>query len=1358
MAATDLPQSLDGFLPLLSTSDIATKVSVGSKLFNYLEEPNNSIECSDIGMLVDGIVPWLSNSNPKVIIGGIDIISQLINRMKTNFKPFISLMLPFAIDRLGDVKEPIKVKSFFLIMKLMECGVISPQKLFENISTCAFNHKNSNVKVGSMNLLLSTIEEFGVGCVTISKFVPMIIKLLCDPNVQVRQKAFDTLVDLYKHIGEKLRIDLQQKYIIPQSKLIDLMNKFDEAKASGNLKSTAKVKSTTDNLRFSLGNYEIDQLSTLFKCTSGSTTKTNSLLYSSSVTPLHQLCSVKKSNSVTSHTGTVDEFTFIQSFEDVPTLNIFNMKDLNNVMKKLHEFIQDGNEQWNTRVDSLKKIRSLVLMGATKYDEFFTNLRYLEHSFQISLKDLRSQVVRETCITIAFLSQHLRIKFNHFSESIFSNLIDLIPNSAKVIASSGLVAIRFILEHNHAPRIIPIISNSLSSKSKDIRRACCEFFNQILLTWPVQTLERHTLILQESIKKGITDADSNARVLSRKAYWGFCEYFPEQGKSLLNQLEPSYRKALLTNSGSSLFLPKSVTGEVLNLPRCRLVTSQSNVSVRSSSAIDLQAAQRAKTRTEYAALTRKKVNPVVCSQSTSKKLNENNYQRERVGRLKGRVSMSQPTSRSGSPSSKLAFGLPKFQRDHSGIPRSIDRKSLHVSREASREASPSRLSFSGCYSSKRQLNNISSTRSMMGQKMLSQSREVECALTNALGTVASHKSPKKTLGKSSNHQNYESETSSICSESSVESNRPSSDSFYLNKSQNCVPKNKLMNHRPCIENIISNCESLSWNNRKEGLVNLQTYLQENNIINEVLLKRLTDIFTKIFMDSQTKVMSLFLDVLNELIITHSNFLDYWLYILLVKLFNKEGSDILGSVHSKIIKTIGVVRLSFPSNLQLISVFKFLTDPAQTPNAKTKIFALKYITKLAISTKSSSIFVSAVNGKKDYATLALTTMIGWTVSNNIKQGPELRRSAQEAILALYSLNASQITLRLSQLPEEYQDVVYRLIKFRARRSSVDQLMSRKHCNVQSPTNFASPPLQPDFNNTFNSEESYKSLNQSMAEIQNCSLLCYSSEEKDCTSCLSEINPVSDNNETVNYNINCHKNGHTITDGIIKILDDLDKDTMQLNHKKSILNHLKELIRDCPSDVHIKYFKKIIKVALKLLMDIDPFIREESITLITYLVQKPEMVSCFLNFTELIVIKVLNMCCDISKPVVKAAEECSFILSVSLQPETIVRLITPFITAKQFPVNLIAIKMMTKLIDLYGSSPVAAQSKEIMSGLLLGYDNPDSAVRKSAVFCIVSLYKALSKQEFEPLISSLNGAKLKLLNFYIERNQQTNYIRN
>lgn len=57
---------MDLFTPLLLTTDTRKKLAIGTDIINYLGLPSNSIECDDIGMFIDSLVPWLQSSNFKV--------------------------------------------------------------------------------------------------------------------------------------------------------------------------------------------------------------------------------------------------------------------------------------------------------------------------------------------------------------------------------------------------------------------------------------------------------------------------------------------------------------------------------------------------------------------------------------------------------------------------------------------------------------------------------------------------------------------------------------------------------------------------------------------------------------------------------------------------------------------------------------------------------------------------------------------------------------------------------------------------------------------------------------------------------------------------------------------------------------------------------------------------------------------------------------------------------------------------------------------------------------------------------------------------------------------------------------------
>ena len=57
-----------------------------------------------------------------------------------------------------------------------------------------------------------------------------------------------------------------------------------------------------------------------------------------------------------------------------------------------------------------------------------------------------------------YMSQQLGNKFDHFAETVLPSLTNLIPNSAKVMATAGIVTIRFIIQvrvNSHRSTPIP---------------------------------------------------------------------------------------------------------------------------------------------------------------------------------------------------------------------------------------------------------------------------------------------------------------------------------------------------------------------------------------------------------------------------------------------------------------------------------------------------------------------------------------------------------------------------------------------------------------------------------------------------------------------------------------------------------------------------------------------------------------------------------------------------------------------------------------------------------------------------------------------------------------------------------------
>ncbi|KFP90895.1 CLIP-associating protein 2, partial [Apaloderma vittatum] len=703
--------------------------------------------------------------------------------------------------------------------------------------------------------------------------------------------------------------------------------------------------------------------------------------------------------------GAVDEDDFIKAFTDVPTVQIYSSRELEETLNKIREILSDDKHDWDQRTNAVKlKVRSLLVAGAAQYDGFFQHLRLLDGAFKLSAKDLRSQVVREACITVAHLSTVLGNKFDHGAEAIVPTLFNLVPNSAKVMATSGCAAIRFIIRHTHVPRLIPLITSNCTSKSVAVRRRSFEFLDLLLQEWQTHSLERHAAVLVETIKKGIHDADAEARVEARKAYLGLRNHFPSEAETLYNSLEPPYQRSLQTylkNSGSIASLPQSdrsssSSQESLNRPFSSKWSAASPASLagrvsgssksvpspgalqRSRSDIDVNAAAGAKARHaagqtagagrlsaaglppgSYASLGR------IRTKLSTPSVGIGNSKTDSRGRSRTKVvSQSQPGSRSGSPGRVLTTTT--LSTMNTGVQRVLvnpatvqKRSKIPRSQGCSREASPSRLSVGTGFGIS-QSSRLSSSVSAM--RVLNTGSDVEEAVADALllGDIRTKKKPVRRRYESYgmySDDDANSDASSACSERSY-SSRNGSIPTYMRQTED-------------VAEVLNRCASSNWSERKEGLLGLQNLLKNQRTLSRVELKRLCEIFTRMFADPHSKVFSMFLETLVDFIQVHKEDLQDWLFVLLTQLLKKMGADLLGSVQAKVQKALDVTRESFPNDLQFSILMRFTVDQTQTPSLKVKVAILKYIETLAQQMDPGD-FVNSSETR-----LAVSRIITWT---------------------------------------------------------------------------------------------------------------------------------------------------------------------------------------------------------------------------------------------------------------------------------------------------------------------------------------------------------------------------------------------
>ncbi|XP_061898040.1 CLIP-associating protein 1-like isoform X6 [Entelurus aequoreus] len=1104
--------------------DLSKRLQVGQELVALILQEDKCPGLEQDQGVLDRIVEtvassWVNSSNFKVVLSGMDILSALVSRLQERFRMQVGTVLPSLIDRLGDAKDQVRDQDQALLLKIMDQAA-NPQYVWERMIG-GFKHKNNRTREGLCLLLIATLNVFGSQSLTLNKIVPHICHLLGDPTSQVRDGAMSSLVEIYRHVGERVRIDLGKKGL-PQSRLNVIFSKFDEVQRSGNM-----ILSPESDKNFE------DDDSLDGGCSS--TSSKAALLAgrkTMSVGPRrHPTSSTKSAGKDGSSAGAVDEDDFMQAFDDVPTMQIYSNREVEEAMAKIRDVLSDDKRDWELRVAALKKVRSLVLAGAAEFDGFPQQLRLLESAFKLSAKDLRSQVVREACITLGHLSSVLCSRFDHAAEAILPTLLFLVSNSAKVIATSGIAVIRLILKHTHYPRLIPVITGNCTSKSVAVRRRCYEFLDLQLQGWNTSALERHVAVLMETIKKGIHDADAEVRSLARKCYWDFHGHFSQEAEQLFQSLESSYQKALQAHlrSGDTLVsLPasdrsSSSSQESLNRALSARSTTGSSMArskvgqaskppvgtssgslQRSCSDVDVNAATTART---WMPAVSSAVQLSTSSFSSASALPPGSYaslgrvRTQRIstrkrpsvpdcrGRSKGKVaSHSQPGSRSGSPGRMLSSTYRRINKAtmesaSNGANSSLSdsrRPRGHRSQGCSRETSPTR---SG---SDRLSHQARISASVNAMRILNTGTEVEAAVADALRRAGRRRfeSPGMYSDDDAN-----SDASSACSERSYSSRNGGMAPQYARQTED-------------VAEVLNHCASANWSERKEGLLGLQNLLKNQRTLSRVELKRLCEIFTRMFADPHSKVFSMFLETLVDFIVVHREDLLDWLFVLLTQLLKKMGAELLGSVQAKVQKALDVTRESFPYEQQFNILMRFIVDQTQTPNLKVKVAILRYIEALARQMDPAD-FVNTSETR-----LAVSRIITWTTE---PKSSDVRKAAQVVLISLFELNTPEFTMLLGALPKTFQDGTTKLLHNHLRSTSANsgismaspgsstgrttpRQSSSRSSPLMSPNTFSHGSLSPSMpeydSENLNSEQIYSSLRGVTEAIQNFS---YRSQE-------------------------------------------------------------------------------------------------------------------------------------------------------------------------------------------------------------------------------------------------------------------------
>ncbi|CAF0978802.1 unnamed protein product [Didymodactylos carnosus] len=987
--------------------------------------------------------------------------------------------------------------------------------------------------------------------------------------------------------------------------------------------------------------------------------------------------------------GAVDEAIFLEAFESTSEVQLLSGKDVEQQLSNIRDTLADTNTDWEKRIDTLKRLRSIIISGALDYDEFFKNIRQLDLPLAVTVKDLRSQIVRETCITLAFMSVKLTNRFERTAEDVIPALMNLIQNSAKIIASSAVVAMRFIVDNTQSSKLVPLILASSESKSKEIRRHTCELLLHMLNHWDRTQLDKHSQLIHDVIKKSLSDADPETRQGARKAFGLFRENFPQLAHKLLDTLDASKKKTLLgemSNSSSTHSLASNG-----RLRSAKEITSRHpsgndkqyspGALGRSSSANELASRNLAKNN---ALSMTTSITPVAPSLAKPRPVQSKSAYKSSStitassGSRPPVTSQSQPGSRSTSPTLKSHY---LTHHNNNRTPTNGRSRIPMPGKISSRESSPGRTRPYGM-------------------------RQESDYDPNHFGVSSQRRGVW-----SANSDDNASETSSICSERSLES-KSSKRRLSTHSSREWIDKED-------VADVLRRMSSNEWAERKEGLTTLHHMIRSGRVFSGPEIKRITETFSKRFHDPHSQVFTVFLDVLPEFIISYKREINEWLYTLLTKLLTRLGNDHLESTYKKLKNCLKVVNQSFDVHQQFTILTRFINDNSSAPGIKAKEVLLKHLQQIIQHMEPVDIANNAD------VRIALSKIMNWSVE---PKSNEVRKAAQGVVLALYNLNRPEFTLMLTSLPDTYQAAASKIIrsvtdKYSSTPSNQDMnfLQHSNSGSLSSMTTSVNSLLNSDNNH----EQSYRQTSQTtyltdmrvlMENMQalninhrNDELLTGSNSLKDSgfqdmavkngrqyTPQLYRSN--NSHNTTEQSDVRSILNAPDRTAAIDSSLDIINNTSSNKEQRHNAMRCILKFSKVNDTETWDIAFTKTLNVLTHILDDDNDEIIWKVFSLRIIRELLIHHTDLFMNYVELTIIRILKAQSETESDITRAAEAAALAAAEYLPSEDCVRVLKPIIETAKYPMNQAAITMLQKTIELMNKDVCARLMPEMIPPLL------------------------------------------------------------
>ncbi|XP_030451581.2 CLIP-associated protein isoform X2 [Syzygium oleosum] len=538
-------------LELARAKDTKERMAGVERLHQLLEASRKGLSAAEATSLVDCCLDLLRDNNFRVSQGALQALASAAVLSGEHLKLHFNALVPAAVERLGDGKQPVRDAARRLLLTLME--VSSPTIIVERAGSFAWTHKSWRVREEFARTVTSAISLFSSTELPLQRAIlPPILQMLNDPNHGVREAAISCIEEMYAQAGDQFRDELQ-RHSLPASMVKDINARLERIEPRNR---------SSDGLSNKVAAGEMKPVSINYKRSSPRAKNS-------------------RGASLFGAEGDVTE-------KPIEPIKVYSEKELIVEFEKIASTLVPDKD-WSVRIAAMQRVEGLVSGGASDYPCFRGLLKQLVGPLSTQLSDRRSSIVKQACHLLCFLSKELLGDFEACAEIFILVLFKLVVITVLVIAESADNCIKTMLQNCKVTRILPRIADcAKNDRSAALRSRCCEYALLILEHWPdAPEIQRSADLYEDLIRCCVADAMSEVRSIARMCYRMFSRTWPERSRRLFSSFDPVIQRTIHEEDGGihRRHASPSVRDRSLQMPSNSHMSAQTNLAVYGTSAI-----------------------------------------------------------------------------------------------------------------------------------------------------------------------------------------------------------------------------------------------------------------------------------------------------------------------------------------------------------------------------------------------------------------------------------------------------------------------------------------------------------------------------------------------------------------------------------------------------------------------------------------------------------------------------------------------------------------------------------------------------------------------------------------------------